>query len=103
MRSSSFYVLSAAVAFALVCAIATADVQTAPRPAPAPQTTSSSPQKAAVKTPSAEYVGQDTCLACHDDRAKGLSGTVHSKAAHPRSPAAAQGCESCHGPGSRHI
>jgi DmsE family decaheme c-type cytochrome len=95
MRSNSFYLLGAALAFALVCAIATADVQTAPQTKPAPT--------AAAQAAPAEYVGQDTCLACHDDRAKGLSGTIHGTAAHPRSPAAAQGCESCHGPGSRHI
>ena len=100
MRSSSFYFFGVALACVLVGAIATAEVETAPQaaqPKPAPG------QKAGAATPAAEYVGQDTCLACHDDRSKGLSGTVHGKAAHPRSPAAAQGCESCHGPGSLHI
>ncbi len=53
--------------------------------------------------PTAEYVGSDSCLGCHDDATKKLGGTVHWKAAHPRTPAAGQGCESCHGPGSRHI
>ena len=51
----------------------------------------------------ATFVGADTCLACHEDMQKGIATTAHGKAAHPRSPAAAQGCESCHGPGSRHV
>jgi DmsE family decaheme c-type cytochrome len=103
MRSSNFYLLSAAAAFALVCGIVTADVQTAPHPAPAAQATPPPAKQAGTAAAPAEYVGQDTCLGCHDDRAAGLSATVHGKAAHPRSPAAAQGCESCHGPGSLHI
>jgi len=61
------------------------------------------PTPAPQAAPAAEYVGSDTCLGCHEDAAKTLGGTVHWKAAHPRSPAAAQGCESCHGPGSRHV
>ena len=68
-------------------------------------------QPATAPGPAATYVGADTCLGCHDDalRAKepgaqgGLEQTIHWKAAHPRSPAAAQGCESCHGPGSKHV
>src|SRR5262245_3508702 len=101
MKSSSFYCLGAALVFALACAVATADVETAPQtPASATKPVAA---KAAPHTSPAEYVGQETCLACHEDRAKGLSGTAHGKAAHPRSPAASQGCESCHGPGSRHI
>jgi DmsE family decaheme c-type cytochrome len=62
-------------------------------------------QRGAAKaaTPAADYVGSDTCLACHEDATKHLANTVHWKAANPRSPAAAMGCESCHGPGSRHI
>jgi DmsE family decaheme c-type cytochrome len=51
----------------------------------------------------ADFVGADTCLGCHEDMNRGISQTLHGKAAHPRSPAAAQGCESCHGPGSRHV
>jgi DmsE family decaheme c-type cytochrome len=53
--------------------------------------------------PAADFVGSDTCLACHDDMRQGLAVTVHGMATHPRSSAAARGCESCHGPGSRHI
>ena len=56
-----------------------------------------------AQSPPAQYVGSDTCLACHSDLEKSLTGTAHGNAAHPRSPAAAQGCESCHGPGERHV
>ena len=48
----------------------------------------------------ATYVGQETCLGCHENKAGDK--TLHFKVADPRTPAAARGCESCHGPGSKH-
>jgi DmsE family decaheme c-type cytochrome len=47
-----------------------------------------------------DYAGQATCLSCHEDRA--YAGTAHSRAFNERTPAASQGCESCHGPGRAH-
>src|SRR5919108_3473865 len=46
------------------------------------------------------YARQTTCLSCPEDRA--YAGTAHSRAFNERTPAAAQGCESCHGPGRAH-
>lgn len=57
----------------------------------------------AAGAPAAKYVGQDTCLNCHDDKKKGYEGSAHHRAADPRTPAAKQGCETCHGPGSLHV
>jgi DmsE family decaheme c-type cytochrome len=50
----------------------------------------------------ATMVGEEACLTCHDDKKASFRKTLHSKAADPRTPAAGQGCESCHGPGSKH-
>lgn len=47
------------------------------------------------------YVGQDTCLTCHEDQ--NYDGTAHAFAANERTPAATHGCESCHGPGKAHV
>jgi len=49
------------------------------------------------------YVGSDTCLACHSDKADSLKGTPHAQAKNPRTPEATHGCESCHGPGQAHV
>jgi DmsE family decaheme c-type cytochrome len=71
-------------------------------PAPPPQAGAAPATPPQAGAPPA-YVGSDTCLGCHDDMERGLAPTQHWKAANPRSPAAAHGCESCHGPGERHI
>ena len=49
----------------------------------------------------AQYVGEDTCLTCHEGQK--YDGTAHAFAANERTPAAAHGCESCHGPGKAHV
>ncbi len=48
-------------------------------------------------------VGDDKCTACHADQGEGLGKTPHGKKADARTPAAKQGCETCHGPGSKHV
>lgn len=49
------------------------------------------------------YAGSDTCVVCHDGQGNSLKGTQHAQAKNPRTPAAAHGCESCHGPGQAHV
>ena len=66
-------------------------------PRPTPSTTQPAPAAATG------YVGSDTCVLCHSDQQDTLTGTAHANATHPRSPAAAHGCESCHGPGQAHV
>src|SRR4030095_8082240 len=51
----------------------------------------------------ARHAGNDTCLVCHDDKGATLKGTPHADLKNPRTPAAKQGCESCHGPGQAHV
>ncbi|MDP2390258.1 MAG: multiheme c-type cytochrome, partial [Acidobacteriota bacterium] len=60
------------------------------------------PQQAAG-TPPAGYVGADTCATCHEGYDKNVAGTKHGFKANPGTPAAQQGCESCHGPGEAHV
>jgi predicted CXXCH cytochrome family protein len=52
--------------------------------------------------PQTGYVGEETCLTCHSDYARGYHDSAHGRAANPRAPMAQQGCESCHGPGGKH-
>jgi DmsE family decaheme c-type cytochrome len=48
------------------------------------------------------YVGSEACLGCHDEWRKGYEGSAHRRVVDSRTPAAKQGCETCHGPGSLH-
>jgi DmsE family decaheme c-type cytochrome len=47
------------------------------------------------------YVGEETCLTCHENQS--VKGTAHGRVFNERTPAAGQGCESCHGPGKAHV
>ncbi len=55
------------------------------------------------RTAGAGFVGQAACLSCHEEEGKTYGTTKHARANNPRTPAAAQTCESCHGPGSKHV
>lgn len=48
----------------------------------------------------ATYVGNETCLGCHDTMKAGFSRNIHAKIEYWQ--AGAHGCEACHGPGSGH-
>jgi DmsE family decaheme c-type cytochrome len=97
MKRPRFLVLVAGAVFLLAVAI-----NAAPGGAGSVGAATQGPAQPPQTSP-AQYVGNDTCLACHSDMEKGVTGTAHGNAAHPRSPAAAQGCESCHGPGEKHV
>ena len=50
----------------------------------------------------AEYVGQDTCLECHDYMESSFAKTLHGRIADFEVVGIKWGCEDCHGPGSMH-
>lgn len=49
------------------------------------------------------YVGIETCKACHQARYDSYLKSTHAKKAIPGNPANKNACESCHGPGSGHV
>ena len=49
------------------------------------------------------YIGDKECLECHEKEGTAYGRTPHARAWDKRTPAAAKGCESCHGPGADHV
>ena len=59
-------------------------------------------QQQAPATLPAGYVGAETCATCHTGYDASIAASKHGQVKNPRTPAAALGCESCHGPGEAH-
>ena len=70
-------------------------LRTGQQPTPSPQPTAAQPAAGG-------YAGEDVCLQCHEAQGS-VNNTKHGRAANPRTPKAAYGCESCHGPGQAHV
>lgn len=50
-----------------------------------------------------DYVGVTKCISCHEVQGKGFRESPHARQWDERTPAAARGCETCHGPGKAHV
>jgi predicted CXXCH cytochrome family protein len=51
-----------------------------------------------------DYMGNDSCKACHEQEYENFQGTPHAAAAHSRFETdMSRGCESCHGPAKEHV
>jgi len=74
-----------------------------PLPAPSPRAEQTPP---AAQVPAAAagatYVGDEPCLTCHQPQQETYSKSMHGRPRDARTPSAKQGCETCHGPGSKH-
>lgn len=51
----------------------------------------------------ATFVGAELCSRCHYDKFVSYQNQPHSMSGDPRTPAAHEGCESCHGAASNHV
>ncbi|MDO8805955.1 MAG: hypothetical protein Q7R35_16180, partial [Elusimicrobiota bacterium] len=53
---------------------------------------------------SPQYVGAETCIACHQEHGAEIAKTIHGKVKDfELAVKEAKGCEGCHGPGSLHV
>lgn len=86
----------------IACALAVWIVAVASVPAETTLATATVATGVAAPTQAAGYVGEDTCLGCHEDQ-QAYHATPHGQTANAKTPAATHGCESCHGPGQAHV
>ena len=96
--------IAGALAIWLVVMVTVGATASPRQSAPAPSgKVAAAPAAQQAAAPASGYVGEETCLTCHEDRAKGYHGSAHSRKNDSRTPAANNGCESCHGPGQAHV
>src|SRR5262245_19020315 len=115
-RSDGFPARTLVTALALVWGatigvIAASGTTTAPQPAAAltahsaPAATRASAPPSTDAAQSNNFVGEETCVTCHEPEGKSIHATLHGRAQNVRTPAgknAGQSCETCRGPGQKH-
>jgi DmsE family decaheme c-type cytochrome len=70
---------------------------------PAAQPAKEAPAAAAEPVAAAEYIGSEACQACHEEIATAFGKNPHTAIETAKKYGRiGQGCESCHGPGSKH-
>ncbi len=105
-RSDGFpaRLLAAVVTLVWVLAAAAAAGASPSGDRPDPRAATTNPSAASTPGQVSGFVGDDTCVTCHESEGKGLHATLHGKAQNERTPAATgRSCESCHGPGKAHV
>ena len=70
---------------------------------PAPSAPPVIPIAATGSANGATYVGAEVCAQCHYAKFTSYQNSVHAIGGDPRTPAGRFGCESCHGPASKHV
>lgn len=53
--------------------------------------------------PGAKFVGSEACAACHEDQTRNFKTATHARLEAKGKNSEGAGCESCHGPGSKHV
>ena len=93
------------LALALVAGLCLALPAAADTKPSADDTSASKPAAAsAAEPPHAEYVGIETCAGCHQKQYEEFKHSTHARIMIPGDKTGtAQGCETCHGPGSLHV
>src|SRR5579864_8506382 len=107
-HSKSSLVLSVSLAV-ILCAASIAYARSDTKPAPSPDAARLSAAPSADKAPSgaadtSDYVGTETCKACHQNMYDSYEKTPHWKTLNDtHGGPSKQGCEGCHGPGAAHV
>ncbi len=70
--------------------------------APAPAAKAASGDTKAAAAPSGDFVGQDTCVTCHDEVGKKFADNPHTKMVEMHGGNGVT-CENCHGAGKAHV
>ena len=99
MKRLPQFILSGALLTGVIGFFALANLYAQRRPAPAKGP--SVAWKAPTEGQPSDYVGEETCTACHSAEADQFKKSAHADIA-PKGAKVGVGCESCHGPGKAH-
>jgi DmsE family decaheme c-type cytochrome len=72
-------------------------------PSPPAAGAASPAASSAASSEAPQYVGAETCKACHEDLYNGWEKSAHWQQTYKEGGIAKHGCEDCHGPGSAHV